>query len=135
MDANEEISTGEIMYVYFSLVMVQNGAKAQNPHSDNAQGRYWTAFMPITHYPNQGGTCFARGDLPPAGTPYYFSGKVRYLLLMHNVFENAAEPQSRHWGTANGAGHERRALMAVVTAEQSDPNRRPSDIAVMVVKT
>ena len=54
---------------------------------------------------------------------------------MHNVFENAAEPQHRHWGTANGAGHERRALMAVVTAEQSDPNRRPSDIAVMVVKT
>jgi hypothetical protein len=76
-----------------------------------------------------------RGGLPPAGAPYYFSGKVRWLLLMHNVFENAAEPQSRHWGTANGAGHERRALMAVVTAEQSDPNRRPSDIAVMVVKS
>ena len=56
MNTNEEISTGEIMYVYFSLVMVQNGAKAQNPHSDNAQGRYWTAFMPITHYPNQGGS-------------------------------------------------------------------------------
>ena len=54
MDANEDISTGEIMYVYFSLVMVQDGAKAQHPHSDNAQGRYWTAFMPITHYPNQG---------------------------------------------------------------------------------
>ena len=56
MDANEDISTGEIMYVYFSLVMIQNGAKAQNPLSDNAQGRYWTAFMPITHYPNQGGS-------------------------------------------------------------------------------
>jgi hypothetical protein len=54
VDANEDISTGEIMYVYFSLVMVQNGAKAQHPHSDNAHGRYWTAFMPITHYPNQG---------------------------------------------------------------------------------
>ena len=92
--------------LYWSVVVVEPGAKAQGNHRDKVGDTdYWTVFIPMTKWPNQGTTLFPGGTEGSVDKPYYFHGDVE------------------HRGGANRSNKTRIVLCCVVCNEP-DRNRR-----------
>ena len=117
-DAIVELNSGQVMNVMFSILLVEDGAASQKMHVDNNDadvGDYWSAIIPLTDHPDQGGTEFQNGGTPLLGRGYYFGGNVP------------------HRGTRNSSGHTRYALMTVIT-RIVDENRSLSETPIVIRK-